>query len=312
MARCLTQRKHTSDIVEDIGNKDLKRLSMTNKAKMTNRGGRRQEALLKVKGISVSFTQYVSGLRQTEIKVISGMDLESFEGEILAVVGSSGSGKSLLAHAILGILPGNAILTGSMEFNGQVLDQEKKEKLRGKEIALIPQSTTYLDPLMRVGSQVVGSVKKQDKASKQELQREIFKKYDLKPEVERMYPHELSGGMARRVLVSTAVMSQAKLIIADEPTPGLDERNINETLNYFKDMAKRGCAVILITHDIDAALKIADRIAIFYAGTILEVANVEDFANDGENLKHPYTRALWNALPQNNFKLIEGYDPTIG
>ncbi len=285
---------------------------MTNKAKMTNRGGRRQEALLKVKGISVSFTQYVSGLRQTEIKVISGMDLESFEGEILAVVGSSGSGKSLLAHAILGILPGNAILTGSMEFNGQVLDQEKKEKLRGKEIALIPQSTTYLDPLMRVGSQVVGSVKKQDKASKQDLQREIFKKYDLKPEVERMYPHELSGGMARRVLVSTAVMSQAKLIIADEPTPGLDERNINETLNYFKDMAKRGCAVILITHDIDAALKIADRIAIFYAGTILEVANVEDFANDGENLKHPYTRALWNALPQNNFKLIEGYDPTIG
>lgn len=285
---------------------------MTNKVKMTNRGGRKQEALLKVKGISVSFTQYVSGLRQTEIKVISSMDLESFEGEILAVVGSSGSGKSLLAHAILGILPGNAILTGSMEFNGQVLDQEKKEKLRGKEIALIPQSTTYLDPLMRVGSQVVGSVKKQDKASKQELQREIFKKYDLKPEVERMYPHELSGGMARRVLVSTAVMSQAKLIIADEPTPGLDERNINETLNYFKDMAKRGCAVILITHDIDAALKIADRIAIFYAGTILEVANVEDFANDGENLKHPYTRALWNALPQNNFKLIEGYDPTIG
>ena len=108
-----------------------------------------------------------------------------------------------------------------------------------------------------------------------ELQRDIFHKYDLKSDVDRMFPHELSGGMARRVLVSTALMNSSKLVIADEPTPGLDEKNLNETLSYFRDMANKGCAVILITHDIEAALKISDKIAIFYAGTILEEANIK-------------------------------------
>jgi peptide/nickel transport system ATP-binding protein len=235
--------------------------------------------------------------------------LEAYSGEILAVVGSSGSGKSLLAHAILGILPSNARLYGSMEYNGQPLTQEKKEEIRGKEIALIPQSTNYLDPLMRISNQVIGNVNEKNKESIKKLQRYVFQKYNLKPEVDRMFPHELSGGMIRRVLVSTAVISSARLVIADEPTPGLDEKNLKETLSYFKDMANKGCAVILITHDIDAALKISDRIAIFYAGTILEEANIEDFANDGENLRHPYTRALWNALPQNKFKAIKGHQP---
>jgi peptide/nickel transport system ATP-binding protein len=143
------------------------------------------------------------------------------------------------------------------------------------------------------------------------LQKEIFQRYNLKPDVEIMFPHELSGGMTRRVLVSTAVISSSKLIIADEPTPGLDEKTLNETLNHFKDLANKGCAVILITHDIEAALKISDKIAVFYAGTVLEVANVADFQNDGANLRHPYTRALWNALPQNKFQAIKGHQPML-
>ncbi len=270
---------------------------------------KKAEALLKVEDISLSFIQYASGLRQTELKVISNLSIQAYKGEILAVVGSSGSGKSLLAHAILGILPSNSKLEGKMEYNGQILTQEKKEELRGKEIALIPQSITYLDPLMRISNQVIGDVEEKNKGLMKKLQSEIFRRYDLKPGVERMLPHELSGGMARRVLVSTAVISSSKLIIADEPTPGLDEKTLNETLSYFKDMADKGCAVILITHDIEAALKISHKIAVFYAGTVLEVANVEDFKNNGENLRHPYTRALWNALPQNKFQAIKGHQP---
>lgn len=268
-----------------------------------------KEALLKVNDISLSFTQYTSGLRQTELNVISNLSIEAHSGEILAVVGSSGSGKSLLAHAILGILPPNAKLNGRMEYKGQKLTQNKKEKLRGKEIALVPQSINYLDPLMRISDQVIGDVEEKDEKLMKNLQRKIFQRYDLKPEVDKMLPHELSGGMARRVLVSTAIISSAKLIIADEPTPGLDEKTLNETLSYFKDMADNGRAVILITHDIGAALKISDKIAVFYAGTVLEVANVEDFKNNGENLRHPYTRALWNALPQNGFQAIGGHQP---
>lgn len=270
---------------------------------------RETDALLKVQDISLSFTQYTSGLRRTELNVISNLSIEVRSGEILAVVGSSGSGKSLLAHAILGILPSNATLKGKIKYNGHELTQSKKEKLRGKEIALIPQSVNYLDPLMRISDQVIGDIEEEDKKLMKNLQRKIFQRYDLKPEVDRMLPHELSGGMARRVLVSTAIMSSANLIIADEPTPGLDEKTLNETLNYFKDMADNGCAVILITHDIEAALKISDKIAVFYAGTVLEVANVEDFSSDGENLRHPYTRALWNALPQNGFHTIHGHQP---
>jgi peptide/nickel transport system ATP-binding protein len=272
-----------------------------------DRGG--VEALLKVRDLSLSFFQYTSGLRQRELKIISNMSLEAYSGEVLAVVGSSGSGKSLLAHAILGILPSNSKISGGMEYKGQSLTQKKKEELRGKEIALVPQSTTYLDPLMRVSDQVMGSVEKKDKDTMKGRQRGIFQRYGLKPNVDRMLPHELSGGMARRVLVSTAVMGSAKLIIADEPTPGLDERSLDATLKYFKEMAKKGCAVILITHDIEAALKISDRIAIFYAGTILEEARIEDFKSDGEDLRHPYTRALWNALPQNRFQATKGHQP---
>lgn len=282
---------------------------MLNKAEMNIEKKKKGEALLKVKDISLSFIQYASGLRQTELKVISNLSIEAYSGEILAVVGSSGSGKSLLAHAILGILPSNAKLYGEMDYKGQNLTQEKKEELRGKEIALIPQSVNYLDPLMRISNQVIGSVEERNKELMKKMQRDIFRKYDLKQDVDRMFPHELSGGMARRVLVSTALMNSSKLIIADEPTPGLDEKNLNETLSYFKDMANKGCAVILITHDIEAALKISDKIAIFYAGTILEVANTEDFKNEGENLRHPYTRALWNALPQNKFQAIKGHQP---
>ncbi|AAM05315.1 TPA: ABC transporter ATP-binding protein [Methanosarcina acetivorans] len=284
---------------------------MGNKTEINNEERKEIEPLLKVEDLSLSFIQYAAGLRQTELKVICNLSIEAYRGEVLAVVGSSGSGKSLLAHAILGILPSNAKLAGNMEYDGKKLTQQIKEKIRGKEIALVPQSTTYLDPLMRISNQVIGSVDEENEGMMKQLQRDIFRKYDLKPDVEKMFPHELSGGMTRRVLVSTAVMGSAKLVIADEPTPGLDEKTLNETLSYFKDMANRGCAVILITHDIEAALKISDKIAVFYAGTVLEVANVEDFKNDGENLRHPYTRALWNALPQNKFQAIKGHQPML-
>ena len=115
--------------------------------------------------------------------------------------------------------------------------------------------------------------------------------------------------MARKVLLSTALVSDCKVIIADEPTPGLDEKSLNEALKDFRNIADSGCAILMITHDIEAALKIADKIAVFYAGTTLEIANVNDFKGDGKNLRHPYSKALFNALPQNGFKPIKGSQP---
>ena len=265
------------------------------------------EKLLEVNNLSISFTQYVQGLNRRDLKVISDLSLDIDESEIVAVLGSSGSGKSLLAHSILGILPYNAHVTGEIKYKGQTLNQEIKEKIRGKKICLIPQSVNFLDPLMKVSKQVKISIKNKEKANK--LQRNIFNKYKLDNKVDEFYPFELSGGMARKVLLSTALVSDCKVIIADEPTPGLDEEALNEALKDFRNIADSGCAILMITHDIEAALKIADKIAVFYAGTTLEVANVSDFKGDGKNLRHPYSKALFNALPKNGFKPINGSQP---
>ena len=267
----------------------------------------KKEPILSVKDLGVSFSQYTKGLRRRDLQVITNLDVDLYEGEILAVVGSSGSGKSLLAHAILGILPDNATTEGDIIYKGKKLNSKEKEKLRGSEIAFIPQSVNFLDPLMKVSKQVKISIKNKEKANK--LQRNIFNKYKLDENVDNFYPFELSGGMARKVLLSTALVSNCKVIIADEPTPGLDEISLNEALQDFRNIADSGCAILMITHDIEAALKIADKIAVFYAGTTLEVANVSDFKGDGKKLRHPYSKALFNALPQNGFKPIKGSQP---
>lgn len=265
-----------------------------------------KEPILTVKDLSIAFHMYDKGLEQYDLKVISNLDLDVYPGEIVAIAGSSGSGKSLLAHAVMGLLPENALLSGTIAYKGKILDQADKEKLRGKELALVPQSVAYLDPLMRIGTQVSGKGAPKKKVT---LQKKIFQRLQLKENVEKLYPFQLSGGMARRVLVSTAVLSGADVIIADEPTPGLDLEMALETLKIFRELADEGKAIVLITHDIDLAFHIADRVAVFYAGTTLEIADANDFLEGPEALRHPYSKALWKALPQNGFEPVPGFQP---
>lgn len=267
-----------------------------------------KSSVLEVNCLSISFAQYQKGLKQTNLKVISDLNISINAGEILAVVGSSGSGKSLLAHAILGILPSNATVNGSIIYNGLELTSELQKNLRGSQITLIPQSVNYLNPLMRVGAQV----RVPEKKSSDSVRKKIFNRFGLAEGVSRLFPFQLSGGMARRVLVASAVVGGAKLIIADEPTPGLHPEVVKETLKHLRELANDGAAVMLITHDIGTALKVSDRIAVFYAGTTIEVAQSSDFEGTGESLRHPYTKALWRALPQNEFIPISGFQPYSG
>ncbi|ADY57371.1 oligopeptide/dipeptide ABC transporter, ATPase subunit [Syntrophobotulus glycolicus DSM 8271] len=262
--------------------------------------------ILEIENLAVSFRQYEKGLRQRELEVISSLSIQIQAGEILAIVGSSGSGKSLLAHAILGILPSNARVSGSLKYRGRELTSSRQEKLRGRELVLVPQSVTYLDPLMKIGAQVRGT------NGSAEAQRRVFEKYQLGSETEEMYPFQLSGGMARRVLVATAVIGAAGLIIADEPTPGLHPAVAEETMRHLRALADEGRSVMLITHELDLACRVADRIAVFYGGTTVEVAPVADFIQGREALRHPYSKALWNALPQNGFQAIPGSQPYAG
>ena len=255
----------------------------------------KQETLLEIHDLSVSFRMYDAGLEQKDLQVISDLHLRIRPGEIVAVAGSSGSGKSLLASAILGILPANATVRGHVHY-------------RGKEIALVPQSVAYLDPLMRVGKQVDGH----RRPKPTEKRRSLFRRLELPERTETLYPFQLSGGMARRVLVSTALLTEASLVIADEPTPGMSLDQALEALRMFREMADAGKSVLLITHDIDLAFEFADRVAVFYAGTTVEIAPVEDFRTGPQALRHPYSQALWRALPQNGFTPIDGFQPYAG
>lgn len=268
----------------------------------------KKETLLEIHDLSVSFRMYDSALEQRQLQVISDLHLTVRPGEIVAVAGSSGSGKSLLASAILGILPGNATVRGHLHYKGQELTPQMQAKLRGTEIALVPQSVAFLDPLMKVGRQVDGH----RKPYPVEKRRELFRRFGLPEKTEKLYPFQLSGGMARRVLVSTALIADAQLIIADEPTPGMSLEQALEALQMFRELAREGKAVILITHDIDLAFQFADRVAVFYAGTTVETAPVADFLAGPEALRHPYSQALWRALPQNGFQPIEGFQPYAG
>ena len=268
----------------------------------------KNETLLEIHDLSVSFRMYDGTLEQKELQVISDLHLTVRPGEIVAVAGSSGSGKSLLASAILGILPGNATMKGQLRYKGQELTPETQKKLRGTEIALVPQSIAFLDPLMKVGKQADGH----KKPYPSEKRKGLFKRFSLPENTEKLYPFQLSGGMARRVLVSTALITDAQLIIADEPTPGMSLDQALEALQRFRELANEGKGVILITHDIDLAFEFADRVAVFYAGTTVETAPVADFKTGADALRHPYSKALWRALPQNGFTPIEGFQPYAG
>ena len=196
-----------------------------------------KKELLRIEHLTVSFAQYEKrSAKQGELPVIRDLNVTVREGEIVAAVGSSGSGKSLLAHAIMGILPANAAASGSIFYRGSACGEAELKALRGREIALVPQSVNYLDPLMKVGRQIIGETKKRqklfcgaDQGKRQKLfcgadrekrqeearMRELLARYGLADEGADLYPFELSGGMARRVLLLTALMWQPRLIIAD-------------------------------------------------------------------------------------------------
>ena len=268
----------------------------------------KNESLLEIHDLSVSFRMYDHALEQHNLQVISDLHLTVRPGEVVAIAGSSGSGKSLLASAILGILPGNATVHGHLHYKGSQLTPERQAQLRGTEIALVPQSIAYLDPLMKVGKQADGHRKPRPT----EKRRKLFARFGLPEKTEQLYPFQLSGGMARRVLVSTALITDAQLIIADEPTPGMSLDQAMEALKLFRTLADEGRGVILITHDIDLAFAFADRVAVFYAGTTVEIAPAADFRTGPEALRHPYSQALWRALPQNGFEPVPGFQPYAG
>ena len=252
--------------------------------------------ILEVKNLNIGFNMYDKLLNQKLYQMVFDLNVTIKKGEILAIAGSSGSGKSLMAHAILGILPKNTVVSAEIKFKNEIVDEDRLSQLRGKEITFVPQSIAYLDPLMTIEDQLMRKdINKQDFFKVMDTLG--FTKADL-----GKYPFQLSGGMARRVLIANTILSKADLIIADEPTPGLSLDLAIEVLNHFRNMANDGKGILLISHDIDLVCNIADRMSIFYGGHILETLNTKDFLKGEKYIRHPLTKAFWKVLPQNDFE----------
>lgn len=236
--------------------------------------------------------------------ILDKLSLEIYPNQIVGLVGESGSGKTLTALATMGLLPKTIKVTGGqILFGGNDLlrlPEKELHKLRGDQIAMIFQNPrAALNPLMRVGDQVSRAVmihRKAPKAEARDLAIDLMKQVGISDAAirARAYSHQLSGGMAQRILVAIMLACQPKLLIADEPTTGLDVTIQAQIFELIKDVqAETGAAVLLITHDLGVVSEVCDRVAVMYAGQVMEIAAVKDIFQDP---RHPYTKRLLNSI----------------
>ena len=250
--------------------------------------------ILKVEHLSVFFRQHDRGLKTRMVHGVEDLNLTIHEGEIAAVVGSSGSGKSLLAHAVMGILPYNAFMDGTIRYDGEILDKKRLKALRGHELVLVPQSVSYLDPLMKVGKQVTKGSRKLETVLKM---RQVFSRYGLEPGTEEKYPFELSGGMRQRVMIALAFSCAPELIVADEPTTALDVTVQLQVLRLLKHKARAsGTSVLFISHDMAVVSQLCDRMYVMYAGSVIESGATQTLIH---HPVHPYSIGLLQCAPEN-------------
>lgn len=257
--------------------------------------------LLSVQDVSVRFRRYDGLVRQVEVPALNGLTFGIGRGDVLALVGASGAGKSLLAHALFGILPPNAVVGGRLSFDGADLTDESLSRLRGRRMGLVPQSSSHLDPLARCGTQLRWAAGRSGRRLSAVDVNSVLDRFGLEADVARAFPHQLSGGMARRMMLAIATIGEPDLIVADEPTSGLDPVNAKGVLGALRLLADDDKGVLLITHDLVQALPVADRVAILRDGRLVGIEPASAFSGDGSTLQSPYARSLWRAMPENDF-----------
>ena len=258
--------------------------------------------LLEVKDLKVSFFTPAG-----EVKAVDGISYNLGYNEVMGIVGESGSGKSVEAYSIIGLLqkPGK-VVGGSITFDGQDLlsyDEEQMRNVRGKDISMIFQNPmTCLNPVYTIGNQLMEALQcHDDKITKEEAWKRAVHMLELvgiNNAEKRMtqYPHEHSGGMRQRAMISMALISEPKLLIADEPTTALDVTIQAQILDVMKDIQKRvNTSIIFITHNLGVVAEVCDKVSVMYAGKIVEQGDVNDIFYDPQ---HPYTKALLASMPR--------------
>lgn len=260
------------------------------------------EKLLEVDNLHVRFNTYGG-----TVQAVRGVSFHVNKGETLAIVGESGCGKSVTSNAVMGLIPNppGKITNGRISFKGRDLARLKENelrKIRGVDVSMIFQDPmTALNPTLTIGEQLMEGLREHQKVSKADARKKALEMMHLvgipNPE-ERMkqHPHQFSGGMRQRIVIAIALICEPELLIADEPTTALDVTIQAQILELFEEIqARTGVAIILITHDLGVVAKIADRIAVMYAGKIIETGNKQNIFYEA---KHPYTKGLLHSIPR--------------
>ena len=258
------------------------------------------ETILSIENLRIHFETFAG-----EVQAIRGVNLKLQKGETLALVGESGSGKSVTAKSVMKLLSNNAVVKeGSITFKGEnILEKSESDmqSIRGKEIAMVFQDPmTSLDPTMKIGKQITEVIIKHEKASKEEANKraeELLELVGIPNAKERMkqYPHQFSGGQRQRIVIAIALACNPDVLIADEPTTALDVTIQAQILELLKELQQQfQMAIIFITHDLGVVANVADRVAVMYAGKVVEVGTVDEVFY---NPQHPYTWGLLRSMP---------------
>ncbi|QJA08505.1 ABC transporter ATP-binding protein [Romboutsia sp. CE17] len=263
----------------------------------------KNDVLLNVDELEVSFFTHAG-----EVKAVRKVSYDLKYGEAMGIVGESGSGKSVSSYALMGIIPEpGKIISGNINFedkNITSLSESEMLKLRGKDVGMVFQDPmTSLNPVFTVGSQIDESLKKHTNLDKKQRKERIIELFELvginQPEKRlNQYPHEFSGGMRQRVVIAMALACNPKLLIADEPTTALDVTIQAQIIELLKELKEKiSMSIIFITHDLGVISEICDKVAVMYAGNIIERGSIDDIFY---NPKHPYTLGLLKSIPKIN------------
>lgn len=275
--------------------------------------------------ISIQDLKFCFNMRNQVIHALRGITLDIYKGECLTIVGESGSGKSVLVKCLMGLNDSNGYVEkGKILYNGMDLAQLKSERewqrLRGCKIAMVPQNpVASLNPLKTIGWQIEEAVKLHEGLKGNEAKQEVYRLLEevgiSDPQLRyHQFPHEFSGGMCQRTVLAIALACRPEVLICDEPTTALDVTIQAQILNLIRNLEiKYGLTTIYITHDLGVAANVADRIAVMYAGDIVETGLCQEIFYDP---RHPYTWALLSSLPQLSVKgktisTIEGTPPSL-
>lgn len=267
------------------------------------------EKILQVKNLQVSFSTYGG-----EVKAVRGVSFDLHKGETLAIVGESGCGKSVTSQSIMRLIPNppGKIVGGEILFKGEDLIQLKEaelRKIRGANISMIFQDPmTALNPTLTIGEQIMEGIMQHEKLSRKQARRvavEMLTLVGIPSPEERLkqYPHQFSGGMRQRIVIAMALICRPDVLIADEPTTALDVTIQAQILELFREIQKKtGVSIILITHDLGVVAQVADRIAVMYAGKIVELGSRREIFYQP---KHPYTQGLLQSVPRLDIEKAE-------